>query len=106
MVTMKMIKKLSAKIVKEFQPERIILLGSYAYGNSTENSDLDILIILPFTGKPFRKSLEILDKIDPDFAVDLLARRPEDVKRQYEEGDPLIREALDQGILNEIFNCA
>ena len=29
--------------------------------------------------------------------VDLLARRPEDTARRYEEGDPLIREALDRG---------
>jgi hypothetical protein len=41
--------------------------------------------------------LEILNRVAPDFAVDLLARRPEDTARRYLEGDPLIREALDHG---------
>jgi hypothetical protein len=44
-----------------------------------------------------RKSLEILNRVDPDLSVDLLARRPEDTARRYEEGDPMIREALDHG---------
>jgi hypothetical protein len=48
-------------------------------------------------GTGFRKSLEILNRVAPDFSVDLLARRPEDRTRRYLEGDPLIREALDHG---------
>ena len=58
---------------------------------------VDILVLLPFKGNPFRKSLEILDCIDADFPVDVLVRRPKDAKRRYAEGDPLIREAFDHG---------
>ncbi len=43
------------------------------------------------------KSLEIINRVNPPFAVDLLARRPDDTQRRYAQGDPLIREALDQG---------
>ena len=39
----------------------------------------------------------ILNAVDPPFAVDLLARRREDTARRYDQGDPLIREALDRG---------
>ena len=88
---------LGEKIARKFQPERIILFGSYAYGKPRPDSDLDLLVVLPFEGKGFRKSLEILNRVDPDFSVDLLARRPEDTARRYEEGDPLICEALDHG---------
>src|SRR2546425_8920054 len=88
---------LGEKIAREFQPERIILFGSYAYGKPRPDSDVDLLVVLPFEGKSFRKSLEILNRVDPDFSVDLLARRPEDTARRYEECDPLIREALDHG---------
>jgi predicted nucleotidyltransferase len=91
------IAKISEKIVREFQPERIILFGSYAYGNPGPDSDVDLLVVLPFEGKGFRKSLEILNRVAPEFSVDLLARRPEDTERRYAEGDPLIREALDHG---------
>jgi predicted nucleotidyltransferase len=33
------------KIKKEYQPKKIILFGSYAYGEPTGDSDLDILIV-------------------------------------------------------------
>jgi len=89
--------KISEKIVREFQPEKIILFGSYAYGNPGPGSDVDLLVILHFEGRAFRKSLEILNRVAPEFSVDLLARRPEDTERRYAEGDPLIREALDHG---------
>jgi len=35
--------------------------------------------------------------VNPPFAVDLLARWPDDTQRRYAQGDPLFREALDQG---------
>jgi predicted nucleotidyltransferase len=97
MVDERRIAKLSERIVREFQPERIILFGSYAYGQPRPDSDVDLLVVLPFEGKAFRKSVEILNRISPEFSVDLLARRPEDTARRYAEGDPLIREALDHG---------
>ncbi len=85
------------RIVQDFQPERIILFGSYAYGNPTPDSDVDILVVLPFECKNLYKSLEILNRANPAFPIDLLARRQDDTERRYREGDPLIREALDRG---------
>lgn len=97
MIDEKTIRELCDCIVREFQPERIILFGSYASGKPTPDSDVDLLVILPFEGKNFWKSLEILNRTDPKFPIDLLARRPDDTERRYREGDPLIREALDHG---------
>ncbi|MGD0216034.1 MAG: nucleotidyltransferase domain-containing protein [Desulfobaccales bacterium] len=97
MVDQHSIRKLCDHIVREFQPERIILFGSYAYGNPTPDSDVDLLVVLPFEGKNLLKSLEILNRTNPRFPIDLLARRPDDTERRYREGDPLIREALDHG---------
>jgi len=91
------IQELCDRIVRDFHPERIILFGSYAYGNPTPDSDVDLLVVLPFEGKKLRKSLEILTHTNPRFPIDLLARRPDDTERRYREGDPLIREALDHG---------
>ncbi len=97
MVDLRHIDELTERIAREFHPERIILFGSYAYGQPGPYSDVDLLVVLPFEGTGFRKSLEILNRVDPDFSVDLLARRPDDTARRYSEGDPLIREALDRG---------
>jgi len=97
MINERCITELSERIVREFQPDKIILFGSYAYGQPRADSDVDLLVVLPFEGRGFRKSLEILNRISPDFSVDLLARRPQDTVQRYAEGDPLIREALDHG---------
>src|SRR5260370_7241228 len=97
MVNEKNIVELSDKIVREFHPERIILFGSYAYGQPRPDSDVDLLVLLPFEGKGFYKSLEILNRLSPDFSVDLLARHPEHTPRRYPDCDPLIRHALHPG---------
>lgn len=97
MVNSQTIQDLCDRIVRDFQPERIILFGSYAYGKPTPDSDVDLLVVLPFEGKNLRKSLEILNRTNPCFPIDLLARRPDDTERRYREGNPLIREALDHG---------
>jgi predicted nucleotidyltransferase len=97
MIDEKKIADLGEKIAREFQPERIVLFGSYAYGKPQPDSDVDLLVVLAFDGKGFRKSLEILNRVNPDFSVDIVARRPQDTARRYEEGDPLIRAALDRG---------
>ena len=52
---------------------------------------------MPFEGKNLWKSLEILNRTNPRFPIDLLARRPDDTERRYKEGDPLILEAIDHG---------
>ncbi|MCK4657967.1 MAG: nucleotidyltransferase domain-containing protein [Phycisphaerae bacterium] len=99
MVATSEIQDLADRIAQGFGPERIILFGSHAYGTARGDSDVDLLVILAFDGKSFWKSLEILNHVNPSFSVDLLARRPEDTARRYAQGDPLIREALDQGKL-------
>jgi len=96
-VKLEEISRLSEKIVTEFQPDRVILFGSHTYGNPGPYSDVDLLVVLPFEGRNFWKSMEILNRVDPPFPVDLLVRRPDDTACRYAEGDPLIREALDHG---------
>jgi len=97
MVAMSSVIELSERIAKEFHPEKIILFGSYAYGTPRKDSDVDLLVILPFEGSGLRKAVDILTRVSPDFPIDLIARRPEDAARYYAERDPLICEAFDSG---------
>ena len=97
MITMAQIEELCRRIAEEFEPLRILLFGSYAYGTASSESDVDLLVILPFKGKPLHKAVEILTRVAPSFAVDLLVRRPEEAARRYHEGDPLVRDAFDRG---------
>jgi predicted nucleotidyltransferase len=97
MIAFDKIQELSDRIAATFSPEKIVLFGSYAYGDPKEFSDVDLLIIMNYEGHPHDKSIEIWDAVRPGFSVDLLARKPDDTLRRYSEYDPLIREALDKG---------
>jgi hypothetical protein len=50
---------------------------------------------MPYEGRPFAKTREIRRACQPNFRVDLLLWRPEDIEPRYRWGDPIIREALD-----------
>ena len=96
-IEMDRIREMSRTISARFNPQRIVLFGSHATGTASAHSDVDLLVIMSFEGRPFLKSLEILNLVNPTFPIDLLAQKPEEVSRRYAEGDPLIREALDHG---------
>ncbi len=89
--------ELAERIAQEFQPERIILFGSYAYGTPTEDSDVDLLVILPFEGNHTHKAIEIRSRVDAPFPMDLLARTPEVVQWRIEQGDFFLREITQKG---------
>jgi predicted nucleotidyltransferase len=88
---------MAERIVQEFRPEQIILFGSYAYGTPTVDSDVDLLVILPFAGQASRKSLEILNTVNPSFAVDLLVRTPEQVRQRLAWNDFFLQEIIRKG---------
>jgi predicted nucleotidyltransferase len=91
------ITELSERIVDEFHPRRIVLFGSYAWGNPNPDSDVDLLVIMPFEGKPVGKSVEMRLKVRPRFPVDLLVRTPEKIRERLAMGDTFIRDILEQG---------
>ena len=97
MVTHDQIKELSNRIVAEFQPERVVLFGSYAQGTPTPDSDIDLLIVMPFDGKPVEKSVEMRLRLRPQFPVDLIVRTPDAVRKRLEMGDYFMRDILSKG---------
>lgn len=91
------IQELARQIAAEFQPRRIVLFGSRAYGRPRPDSDVDLLVVLPFTGSALKLAAEIVDRVNPSYSLDLVVRSPDDVAQRYKFGDPLIREAMDRG---------
>ena len=51
--------KMVDKILEEYQPKMIILFGSYAYGEPTEDSDIDLLIIKDTERRPIDRWIEV-----------------------------------------------
>jgi len=98
-VTMETILEYARKIGEHFLPEKIILFGSYAYGEPTEDSDVDLLVIMQFEGKPPRKAVEIRKLIGHPFAMDILVRTPDEITWRYKGLDPFVCDALDKGVV-------
>jgi predicted nucleotidyltransferase len=55
MTSMEQIKDFTKRVVVQFQPMRVLLFGSYARGEQSDDSDVDLLIIMPFSGRPAAK---------------------------------------------------
>ena len=91
------IKDLCEQIAREFKPEKIILFGSHAYGKPQWDSDVDLLIIMPFKRRPHRQAVNIRSRIGAPMALDLLVRTPQQVSRRLAMGDSFIREILERG---------
>ncbi len=97
MVAMNRIEEFGRLIGREFGAERVILFGSYARGQVTDDSDVDLLVVIPFEGRSVDKSVEIRMKLRPQFPVDLLVRTPEKVQQRIEMGDGFMREIVEEG---------
>lgn len=93
------VKMYTDRVAKEFNPEKIILFGSAAKNTTTENSDVDILIIMNFEGRAVEQAFRIRKTIPPSFPMDVFVRRPEQIKDRIKMGDFFIREILEDGIV-------
>ncbi len=92
------IKRYCDAIAREFQPQRIVVFGSYAYGQPTPDSDVDVMVVMPFSKRSrVRPSLEIRRRISAGFPVDILVRAPEEITRRLQWGDSFITEVMTHG---------
>jgi uncharacterized protein len=91
------INNLCERIVREFHPERIILFGSYAYGQPTSDSDIDLLVVMPFKGRHTKQAIKILNRLNVLAPIDLLVRTPEQVKERIAMNDSFMREIVERG---------
>jgi len=97
MVDRKDISKFAREVAREFAPERIVLFGSYATGKATEDSDVDILVIMPHAQRNIEKSLDITRKVDRSFPLDLIVRTPQETRRRLKQRDMFLTSILNEG---------
>jgi uncharacterized protein len=90
------IRRFARDVAERFDPERIILFGSYAYGLPHRYSDVDVLVVVPARNE-IDKSVQILNALDPPFDVDLIVRTPHNLEWRLREGDWFLREVVSRG---------
>jgi uncharacterized protein len=97
MVQRRAIEEYASRIAREFKPRRIVLFGSYAYGQPTEDSDVDLLVVLPHRGNGIEAALRIRNRVDAPFALDLIVRSPAKMRERLRLRDCFIREIVTRG---------
>ena len=91
------IQRFAEKIARQFQPQRIILFGSYAYGQPTPDSDVDLLVVMRHEGRAREQAVRIRQSIDETFPMDLIVRSPETVAQRLAWGGCFLREITERG---------
>ena len=100
MVTREDIQATCDDIVREFAPLQVILFGSYAYGTPTEDSDVDLLVVMDIPeSETRRQAVEIRQRIPRRFPMDLLVRSPEEIAYRVSYNDWFLREITEKGVV-------
>jgi predicted nucleotidyltransferase len=88
------------KLLTGYAPQKVILFGSYAYGDPTPDSDIDLLIIKE-TPERFIDRWVTVRRIlsDPKRMVPLetLVLTPQEVSRRLAIGDQFLAEIMERG---------
>ncbi len=97
-VTSKKIRTVVRKLVDSFDPEKVILFGSYAYGQPTIDSDVDLLVIMESNERPAARASRVIGALrGKTFPLDVLVRTPEELERRLAIGDGFLREVMERG---------
>jgi predicted nucleotidyltransferase len=90
------IRQFARDVAQQFQPEKIILFGSHAYGEPHVDSDVDILVVMPARNQ-IDQATRIDRIIDPPFPLDLIVRTPKTLEWRLKEGDSFLKEIFTKG---------
>ena len=98
-ITRAQIRAVVRKIVQEFNPERVILFGSYAYGKPTLDSDVDLLVVMKSDERPAARATRVIHALHgiKTFPMDVLVRTPEEVQHRLAIGDFFFNEIVSMG---------
>jgi predicted nucleotidyltransferase len=95
-IPMRVIRRYARQITEKFHPEKIILFGSRAWGTPHEDSDVDLMVIMPARDTS-AQALRIWNALDAPFPMDLLVRTPAEWAWRLADGDMFIGEIAMRG---------
>ena len=86
------------RIVEQFDPLQIILFGSYARGEATVHSDIDLLVVFPALESKRQKTLDIMGTLgDLPVAKDIVVTTPAEIAEYGDLIGRVLRPALREG---------
>ena len=100
MLTKEKINQIKNVIVKNIDPEKIYLFGSYADNTAKEHSDIDLVVIINSDLNPHQRNMSIR-RLFPkrDFSLDVFAYTPEEEKKYKDVKSTILYSAAKKGIV-------
>jgi len=86
-------------LISKYKPRKVIIFGSRARGNSSAESDHDVLIVKETSTRRMLRREEAMRGIRQTIPLDLLILTPEELEFLEREGSQFIREILDTGVV-------
>jgi predicted nucleotidyltransferase len=96
------LRKISERLKKEYYAEKVILYGSYATGEATEDSDVDLFIIAPTNERFFERMATVrglIRELRNGLPVSPIVLTPEEVEKRRRKGDQFVQQILEEGII-------
>ena len=87
------------RLKRAFNPERLVLFGSYAKGTARPDSDVDLLIVADLVGEPavhLRRARQLVADSFP--VIDVVICTPEDFDNAETAPSPFLHSVLGSGI--------
>lgn len=94
------ITRIVKKLKAQYEPEKIILFGSYAWSKPGKDSDIDLLIVKKVNQKHRERALtvrRILSEENALVGLDILVYTPEEIAQQLKIGDSFITQIFRKG---------
>lgn len=92
------IKVMAERIVRDYDPVKIILFGSYARGEAGPESDIDLLVVLPAVANKRQAAVAIRRTLaDLPMSKDIIVATPEEIARRGDLVGTVLRPALRGG---------
>src|SRR4051794_18248899 len=95
-IPMRVIRRYARQVAERFQPDKIILFGSYAYGTPHADSDVDILVVMPCRNQ-HDQSVKIRWEVPAPFPMDLIVRTPHNLGWRLADQESFHTEIVTKG---------
>ena len=95
------LQKISERLKKNYNAEKVILFGSYARGEETEDSDVDLLVIAPQKERFFERiasAKRLIRDLRNGLPVAPIVLTPEEAETRRKVGDQFIMDILENGV--------
>lgn len=97
-VTENLLQEITQKIVSRFDPEKVILFGSHAWGTPHQHSDVDLLVMMESDQPQVEREVQVLQACHVRFLpLDIMVRTPQEIAERLRIGDFFIRRILEKG---------